>query len=142
MASAPKTKPSIELRIDGKDVPLSDVNFQSATTTAGYPTFVLMGGVGKETIFIRADFPKAEPREFEIREFRKFRKGEKSLASLNIDCRAQSGIPLLRPNGGTLHIHEINVDNRDVIVSLKMTFQGNMILSSGKKHEVALKINW
>lgn len=139
--SAPQSKPEIRLQIDNKPVVLSDPRIQSATATSGRPTFVVMGDLGDETVFIRCTIPQAKPGSYPVRVMRVRPDGEPK-ASLNIDSRPTSGLPLLRPNGGTLEIQGIEIGEHELISQLKAEFNGRMSVSDGATHEVVLSVEW
>ena len=140
--SAPPATPSISLQIDGKDVKLAKPRIQSATTTSGRPTFVVMGDLGSETVFVRATVPKAEPGSYPVRVMRVLRPEGPPRASLNIDSRPESGLPLLRPDGGTLEVKTISVDDKELISRFEASFNGEMSVSAGTKHAVVLSVRW
>ena len=140
ITSAPKAEPQMELRIDGKEIALANLRLQSATTTSGRPTFVVMGDLGGETVFIRATLTSAKPGEQTLRVFPQ--RSKSPVASLNIDSRPESGVPLLRPSGGTLTVSSIATNELEHIVKLALHFKGKMLLVRGPNHEVELSLRW
>jgi hypothetical protein len=132
--------PTMSLIIDDKPVALTNVRIQSATTTSGRPTFVIMGDVGKETIFVRATIPQAKPGNYTLRSIRG--RSDEPRAWLNIDCRPESGVPVLRAEGGTLEVRAMSVNELEQISQLDVAFSGEMSVTAGTRHKVVLSIGW
>lgn len=142
VSSAPKgVAPEVSLSIDGEPVALMNARLQSATTTAGRPTFVVMADLGEEHVFMRATLPEPEPGVYTLRSMR-LRAESEPRAWLNIDSRPESGLPLLRADGGTLEVRAIAVDDAELIQAIEITFSGEMGTTAGTRHGVTLSIRW